>query len=100
MRVDMNSRCVTRPSTQVPRTFFAQLKGRSLVPMGLVNHYQRIRLPLTKPTCQVCTGAEVEMITDGGEVAFVSRMISESLSHPSACRCVALLVEFKLLADL
>lgn len=34
----------------------------------------------------VCTGAEVEMITDGGEVAFVSRMISESLSHPSACR--------------
>lgn len=27
----------------------------------------------------VCTGAEVEMITNGGEVAFVNRMIDESL---------------------
>lgn len=26
-----------------------------------------------------CTGAEVEMVTPGGEVAFVSRMIQESL---------------------
>lgn len=28
---------------------------------------------------QVCTGAEVEMITQGGEINFVTRMIDESL---------------------
>lgn len=28
---------------------------------------------------QACTGAEVEMVTPGGEVEFVSRMIDESL---------------------
>jgi 23S rRNA (adenine1618-N6)-methyltransferase len=28
---------------------------------------------------QACTGAEVEMVTPGGEVSFVSRMIDESL---------------------
>ncbi|KAI6035112.1 S-adenosyl-L-methionine dependent methyltransferase [Pisolithus orientalis] len=34
----------------------------------------------------VCTGAEVEMITPGGEVAFVSRIIMESLRHKARCR--------------
>ncbi|CEN61176.1 hypothetical protein ASPCAL07840 [Aspergillus calidoustus] len=31
------------------------------------------------PYFQACTGAEVEMVTPGGEVSFVSRMIDESL---------------------
>lgn len=30
-------------------------------------------------TTQACTGAEVEMVTPGGEIAFVTRMIDESL---------------------
>ncbi|KAE8137874.1 DUF890 domain protein [Aspergillus pseudotamarii] len=32
-----------------------------------------------RPPFSACTGAEVEMVTQGGEVAFVSRMIEESL---------------------
>ncbi|CEL60759.1 ribosomal RNA large subunit methyltransferase F [Rhizoctonia solani AG-1 IB] len=34
----------------------------------------------------VCTGALVEMITPGGEVAFVQRMIDESLSLRETCK--------------
>lgn len=34
----------------------------------------------------ICTGAEVEMITPGGEVAFVSRIFMESLHHKARCR--------------
>ena len=34
---------------------------------------------LIMPYEQACTGAEVEMVTPGGEVAFVSKMIKESL---------------------
>ncbi|KAI9846047.1 MAG: Methyltransferase-like protein 16, partial [Pleopsidium flavum] len=32
-----------------------------------------------RPPLSACTGAEVEMVTPGGEVAFVSRMIQESI---------------------
>ncbi|KAL2014481.1 hypothetical protein VTN00DRAFT_2006 [Thermoascus crustaceus] len=32
-----------------------------------------------RPPFSACTGAEVEMVTPGGEIAFVSRMIEESL---------------------
>ncbi|KAL5340372.1 hypothetical protein BJX70DRAFT_361565 [Aspergillus crustosus] len=32
-----------------------------------------------RPPFSACTGAEVEMVTEGGEVSFVSRMIDESL---------------------
>ncbi|PYH48897.1 DUF890 domain protein [Aspergillus saccharolyticus JOP 1030-1] len=32
-----------------------------------------------RPPFSACTGAEVEMVTAGGEVAFISRMIEESL---------------------
>ncbi|KAL4892447.1 DUF890 domain protein [Aspergillus ambiguus] len=32
-----------------------------------------------RPPFSACTGAEVEMVTAGGEIAFVSRMIEESL---------------------
>ncbi|KAL7412224.1 ribosomal RNA large subunit methyltransferase F-like protein [Mrakia frigida] len=34
----------------------------------------------------VCTGAETEMITPGGEVAFVKRMVEESLAFGGRCR--------------
>ncbi|KAF8263124.1 hypothetical protein EI94DRAFT_1773028 [Lactarius quietus] len=34
----------------------------------------------------VCTGSEVEMITDGGEQGFVSRMVRESLAIGERCR--------------
>lgn len=33
----------------------------------------------TQKPSQTCTGADVEMVTSGGEVAFVTRMISESM---------------------
>ncbi|KAI9833918.1 MAG: hypothetical protein M1819_003427 [Sarea resinae] len=33
-----------------------------------------------RPPLSACTGAEVEMVTPGGEVAFVGRMISESFT--------------------
>jgi len=32
-----------------------------------------------RPPFTACTGSETEMVTDGGEVAFVSKMIGESL---------------------
>ncbi|KAF8486300.1 S-adenosyl-L-methionine dependent methyltransferase [Russula ochroleuca] len=34
----------------------------------------------------VCTGADVEMITPGGEEAFVSKMVDESITHGQRCR--------------
>ena len=34
----------------------------------------------SRPPNSACTGAEVEMVTPGGEVAFVFRMIEESLT--------------------
>lgn len=34
----------------------------------------------SRPAHSACTGAEVEMVTPGGEVAFVSRMIDESVT--------------------
>lgn len=50
---------------------------------------------LTRLILQVCTGAETEMITPGGEVAFVKRMIEESLTSGNRCRFVrAPLVSF------
>ncbi|KAG5800110.1 hypothetical protein H9Q69_000828 [Fusarium xylarioides] len=33
----------------------------------------------SRPPFTACTGAKVEMVTDGGEVAFVNRMLKESL---------------------
>lgn len=33
-----------------------------------------------------CTGSEVEMVTPGGEVAFVGRMIKESLTLRNRCQ--------------
>lgn len=34
----------------------------------------------------VCTGADNEMITPGGEVAFVATMVKESIQSKSRCR--------------
>jgi 23S rRNA A1618 N6-methylase RlmF len=34
----------------------------------------------------VCTGADNEMITQGGEVAFVGRMVKESQTWKTRCR--------------
>lgn len=34
----------------------------------------------SRPPHSACTGAEVEMVTPGGEVAFVSRMVDESVA--------------------
>lgn len=38
------------------------------------------------PPYSACTGAAVEMVTPGGEVAFVTRMIKESLVHKTKCQ--------------
>jgi 23S rRNA A1618 N6-methylase RlmF len=38
---------------------------------------------------QICTGAETEMITEGGEVGFVKRMVEESVQLRSRCRSIS-----------
>lgn len=40
----------------------------------------------SRPPHSACTGADVEMVTPGGEVAFVSRMIDESKSLRERCQ--------------
>ena len=40
----------------------------------------------TRPPHSACTGAEIEMVTPGGEVAFVTRMIEESLAMQHRCQ--------------
>jgi 23S rRNA A1618 N6-methylase RlmF len=35
---------------------------------------------------KVCTGADVEMITEGGESSFVRRMVDESVEIGERCR--------------
>lgn len=40
----------------------------------------------SRPPRSACTGADVEMVTPGGEVAFVSRMIDESKALEDRCQ--------------
>lgn len=40
----------------------------------------------SRPPHSACTGAEIEMVTPGGEVHFVSRMIEESLVLRDRCQ--------------
>lgn len=40
----------------------------------------------SRPPHSACTGADVEMVTPGGEVAFVSRMIDESKNLGERCQ--------------
>ena len=40
----------------------------------------------SRPPHSACTGAAVEMVTPGGEIAFVSRMIEESMSLRDRCQ--------------
>ena len=40
----------------------------------------------SRPPHSACTGADVEMVAPGGEVAFVSRMIDESKILQSRCQ--------------
>lgn len=46
------------------------------------------------PPSAVCTGADTEMITPGGESAFVRQMVAESLVYRAKCRYVPLLDGF------
>jgi len=39
----------------------------------------------------VCTGADTEMITAGGESAFVRQIVTESLTYRAKCRCALVL---------
>lgn len=41
---------------------------------------------------KICTGGEAEMITPGGEVAFVGRIVSESVALSARIRSVSLLL--------
>lgn len=40
----------------------------------------------SRPPHSACTGAEVEMVTPGGEVHFVARMVDESLVLKERCQ--------------
>ena len=40
----------------------------------------------SRPPHSACTGADVEMVTPGGEIAFVSRMIEESKTIRERCQ--------------
>jgi len=42
----------------------------------------------------VCTGADTEMITPGGESAFVRQIVAESLIYRAKCRCVLVSGDF------
>jgi hypothetical protein len=38
---------------------------------------------------QVCTGADVEMVTTGGEAGFIRRIVEESVLVGRSCRYVS-----------
>ena len=40
----------------------------------------------SRPPNSACTGADVEMVTPGGEIAFVTRMINESKALKDRCQ--------------
>ncbi|KZP29543.1 hypothetical protein FIBSPDRAFT_926985, partial [Athelia psychrophila] len=74
------------PSPSFPGTLDAQAatEGRVLLPSTPSWAVEYLHDGISSPS--VCTGAAVEMITLGGEAAFVVRMVRESLAQVSPCR--------------
>lgn len=60
-----------------PVSFFSKSAHCAIKPLTT---YQRLVISFNTVIEQACTGAEVEMVTSGGELAFVSIMIEQSLS--------------------
>ena len=70
--------------------------AKALLPSA-VRFFHRSRLQaVLRPSSQICTGADVEMITPGGEEAFVGRMVNESITLGERCRYVPSLLTYHL----
>ncbi|KAK2459741.1 hypothetical protein APHAL10511_008242 [Amanita phalloides] len=53
---------------------------------GSADEIKRSAAAKELPPNGVCTGAQVEMITPGGELGFISRILNESIQHSERCR--------------
>ena len=91
MDVNLHSRCATHLFTGVWKRFWRVRKEKQMNPMLYdefnFSRWLRWNFHQYCSVSQVCTGADVEMITPGGEVAFVQKMIEESSQELVASRC-------------